>query len=262
MTSTSNVEINFSNITSAIAKASEQKAVMAFLPENFHYMRSKEPFDYQPLKGPAIQSYQKLAKMHDIWLSLGGFQEKILGSPKFYNTHLIIDNKGEIKSTYRKIHLFDVDIDTKNSVKESQFVEPGAIDPIVVDSPLGRLGLSICYDLRFPELYRKEVIEMKADFLIIPAAFLVPTGKAHWELLLRARAIENTCFVIAAAQCGKHNDNRSSYGHSMVVDPWGDVLIDMKEEVGVGVAEIDVERINEIRRKLPCLDHQRIMFQK
>ena len=257
MTSSSNPDQNFSHISSCIAKASENDAKMVFLPENFHYMRSKEPWEYQDLTGPAIQSYQKLAKMHKIWLSLGGFQEKIVGSTKYHNAHIIIDNLGDIKSIYRKIHLFDVDIDPKNIVRESNIAEPGPFEPTVVESPLGRLGLSVCYDFRFPELYRKEVIDLKADFLIIPAAFLVPTGKAHWELLLRARAVENTCFVIAAAQCGKHHENRSSYGHSMVVDPWGDVLLDMGDEIGVGFVDIDIERIQEIRGKLPCLKHQK-----
>lgn len=258
MTSTSNTESNFSFISSAIFQASQQKALMVFLPENFHYMRSKESFEYQSLSGSIIESYKKLAKINDIWLSLGGFQEKIPDSLKFYNTHIIIDNKGEIQSIYRKIHLFDVDIDTKNSIKESQFVKPGEVTPTVVNSPIGILGLSICYDLRFPELYRYEVLQSKADLLLVPSAFLQTTGKAHWEILLRARAIENTCFVIAAAQSGKHNENRNSYGHSMVVDPWGDILLDMGEEVGVGIVEIDLERIEEIRSKIPCLKHKKL----
>ena len=151
-----------------------------------------------------------------------------------------------------------MDIDSKNIVRESNIAEPGPVEPNVVETPLGRLGLSVCYDVRFPELYRKEVIDLKADFLAIPAAFLVPTGKAHWELLLRARAVENTCFVIAAAQCGKHHENRSSYGHSMVIDPWGEVLLDMGEEIGVGFVDIDVDRIQEIRGRLPCLKHQKL----
>ena len=260
MTSTSNQELNFSFISSALSQASKRKAVMAFLPENFNYMRSKDQPLMEPesLSGATIQSYKELAKINDIWLSLGGFQEKIPDSQKYHNSHLIIDNKGEIQAVYRKIHLFDVDIDPKNSMKESQFVEAGSALPSFVDSPLGRLGLSICYDLRFPELYRQEVIQNQAEFLIIPAAFLKPTGKAHWEILLKARAIENTCFVIAAAQCGQHNENRSSYGHSIVIDPWGEVLLDMGEEVGVGIVEIDVDRIAEIRQKLPCLKHTRM----
>ena len=259
MTSTSSAESNFSYISSAISKASQQKALIAFLPENFHYMRAKDqsPMEFETLTGPIIQSYKELAKIHDIWLSLGGFQEKIVNSSKIHNTHIIIDNKGEIQAVYRKIHLFDVEIDDKNTMKESQFVEPGGLFPVVIDSPIGKLGLSICYDLRFPELYRK-FADLNADFLLIPAAFMKVTGKAHWDILLRARAIENTCFVIAAAQCGKHNENRSSYGHSLVVDPWGDVVIDMGEEGGVGIVEIDVEKIKEIRRKLPCLTHKRM----
>ena len=258
MTSTSNTIQNFSHISSCIEKASANNAKMAFLPENFHFMRSKDLWDYQDLTGPAIQSYQELAKIHKIWLSLGGFQERIPSSTKYYNAHIIIDINGEIKSVYRKIHLFDVDIDSKNIVRESNIAEPGPVEPNVVETPLGRLGLSVCYDVRFPELYRKEVIDLKADFLAIPAAFLVPTGKAHWELLLRARAVENTCFVIAAAQCGKHHENRSSYGHSMVIDPWGEVLLDMGEEIGVGFVDIDVDRIQEIRGRLPCLKHQKL----
>lgn len=259
LTSTSSVESNFKTICSLISEAAKSEAAIAFLPENFHYMRTpNEPMSYEPLTGPTMSSYKDLARNHKIWLSLGGFQEQIISSKKFFNTHVVIDNEGEIKGIYRKIHLFDVEIDPTNTVKESQYVEPGEITPVVIDSPIGRMGLSICYDIRFPELYRKQALEKNADILTIPAAFLQPTGKAHWEILLRARAIENTCFVIAAAQCGQHNENRKSYGHSMVVDPWGQILLDMKEEVGVGFVELDLMKIEEVRKKLPCLKHAKI----
>lgn len=259
LTSTSSPESNFKTISSYITQASEGGAQMAFLPENFHFIRSskEKPMLFEPITGPIIASYKALAKAHKIWLSLGGFQEQTTFSPKIFNSHLIIDDKGDVQAVYRKVHLFDVEIDAQNTMKESQFVEPGECTPIVTESPLGLIGLSICYDIRFPELYRQLVLKNKADTLLIPAAFLQPTGKAHWEILLRARAIENTCFVIAAAQCGEHNENRKSHGHSMVVDPWGQVLLDMGESVGVGFVELDLGRLKEVREKLPCLKHAR-----
>jgi predicted amidohydrolase len=158
-----------------------------------------------------------------MWLSLGGFQEKGPDDSHQYNTHVLIDDSGEIRSSYRKIHLFDVDVPGNMVYKESRFTTAG--DTVVaVDSPFGRLGLTVCYDLRFPELYQCLRFKHQAQVLLVPSAFTKVTGEAHWEILLRARAIETQCYVIAAAQAGKHNEKRESYGDSIIIDPWGTVI--------------------------------------
>lgn len=179
-------------------------AKVLFLPENFSFL-GRSPAESlaiaEPLDGPLMKRYQDLAKQHKIWLSLGGFQEKGPDSSHLYNTHVIIDDSGDIKASYRKIHLFDVDVPGGPRLKESEFTVPGE-GLSCVSTPFGKLGLSVCYDLRFPALYQKLAFQMGAEILLVPAAFTVPTGEAHWHTLLRARAIETQCYVIAAAQAG------------------------------------------------------------
>ena len=163
---------------------------------------------------------------------------------------------GEIRASYDKIHLFDVDLPTGESWRESA-VYRGGTDAVVVDgTPVGKLGLTICYDLRFPALFER-LSEAGAQVISVPAAFTVPTGEAHWEVLLRARAIEAGVFVVAAAQVGRHEDGRQTYGHSLLVDPWGEILLDMGEQVGLGFADIDLGRIAEVRGRVPAIDHRR-----
>jgi predicted amidohydrolase len=161
-----------------------------------------------------------------------------------------------VVARYDKLHLFDVDLPTGESWRESAVYQPGE-DAVLVDgTPLGRLGLTICYDLRFPDLFAR-LADAGAKAIAVPAAFTVPTGKAHWEVLLRARAIEAGLFVIAAAQVGKHEDGRETYGHSLVIGPWGDVLLDMGDERGVGFAEINPAQLDEVRSRLPAIKHRR-----
>jgi predicted amidohydrolase len=170
----------------------------------------------------------------------------------------VIDREGEIRATYDKLHLFDVDLPTGESWRESNVYSAGKGVVLVNGTPVGKLGLSICYDLRFPGLFAR-LAESDADVIAVPAAFTVPTGKAHWHVLLRARAIEAGLFVVAAAQVGHHEDGRNTFGHSLVVDPWGEVLLDMGEESGIGFAEIDLKRISDVRSRIPALNHRRII---
>jgi len=177
---------------------------------------------------------------------------------KLANRALLIGPDGAIAARYDKIHLFDVDLPNGESWRESAVYCAGQSAVVVNGTPVGKLGLSICYDLRFPGLFAR-LAESDADVIAVPAAFTVPTGKAHWHVLLRARAIEAGLFVVAAAQVGHHEDGRNTFGHSLVVDPWGEVLLDMGEESGIGFAEIDLKRISDVRSRIPALNHRRII---
>jgi predicted amidohydrolase len=195
------------------------------------------------------------ARDHRIWVHLGSLA--ILGEGgKVANRAFVIDPEGEVRARYDKIHLFDVDLPTGESWRESATYSAGEGVVVVDSTPLGKLGLTICYDLRFPSLFAR-LAEAGAQAIAVPAAFTVPTGEAHWHVLLRARAIEAGLFVIAAAQVGAHEDGRRTYGHSLVVDPWGEVLLDMGERTGVGFATIDPARIADVRARLPALAHRR-----
>jgi predicted amidohydrolase len=190
-------------------------------------------------------------------LSLGGFQERF-DDTHLCNTHVVIDDAGMIRDTYQKMHLFDVDVPGGSSYKESSFTVPGT-KIVSVDSPVGRLGLTVCYDLRFPKIYQQLRFEQKAQVLLVPSAFTKVTGEAHWEILLRARAIETQCYVIAAAQAGKHNEKRESYGDTLIIDPWGTVVGRLPDRVSTGivVADIDFSLIDSVRTKMP-IDKQRV----
>jgi predicted amidohydrolase len=172
------------------------------------------------------------------------------------NRSFVIDPRGEIRARYDKIHLFDVDLPSGESWRESAVYKHGSEAVVVTGTPVGTLGLTICYDLRFPALFAR-LAEAGADLIAVPAAFTVPTGRAHWEVLLRARAIEAGLFVVAAAQAGHHEDGRNTYGHSLVVDPWGEVLVDMGEGPGVAFADIELSRITDVRGRVPALSHRR-----
>ena len=255
MSGCADIKTNMQNIREAVEKASEMGADFLCLPENCHSFttdREKTKQNLEYLTGESMKKYQKMAKDHNLSISIGGFPEKISeDSPKFHNTHILINSSGEIEAVYRKIHLFDINIDEKNKFFESEIIAPGK-ETVVSNG----IGLSICYDLRFPELYR-ELSEKGAKIMLVPSAFLQKTGEAHWEVLLRARAIENQCFVIAAAQTGNLENKRDSYGRSLIIDPWGKILLAMKEEVGVEMAELNFEELDSIREKLPSLKHKR-----
>jgi len=195
------------------------------------------------------------AKRNRIWLHLGSLAVLVQGD-KIANRGFVIDREGQVRARYDKIHLFDVDVPTGESWRESAVYSHGKDAVLVSGTPVGKLGLTICYDLRFPGLFAR-IAEADADVISVPAAFTVPTGRAHWHILLRARAIEAGLFVVAAAQVGRHEDGRQTFGHSLVVDPWGEVLLDMGEEKGVGFADIDLSRISDVRSRIPALNHRR-----
>uniref|UniRef100_A0A2C9VLU0 CN hydrolase domain-containing protein n=1 Tax=Manihot esculenta TaxID=3983 RepID=A0A2C9VLU0_MANES len=255
MTSINDLAANFATCSRLTKEAAAAGAKLLCLPESFSFIGAKDGDSVkvaEPLDGPIMQQYCSLARESGIWLSLGGFQEKGCDDEHLRNTHVIIDDRGNIIDTYRKIFLFDVDVPGGRVYKESSFTEAGK-DIVAVDSPVGRLGLSVCYDLRFPELYQQLRFQKEAQVLLVPAAFTKITGQAHWEILLRARAIETQCYVIAAAQAGKHNDKRESHGETLIIDPWGTVVGRLPDRLstGITVADIDFAFIDSVRAKIP-----------
>ncbi|THG19358.1 hypothetical protein TEA_004035 [Camellia sinensis var. sinensis] len=298
-------------------EAAAAGAKMVCFPESFSYVGFNDVNTVkigEPLDGPIMKGYCSLARESKLWLSLGGFQERGSDDEHLRNTHVLIDDVGNIRSTYSKIHMFDVDIPGGAVYKESGFTEPAGSskltrngdsrrkvwnllekmktlvdgkekldiwnqsnehvlisknwlfinflcliivslgkDIVAADSPLGRVGLTVCYDMRFPGLYEQLRFNHEAQVLLIPAAFTKVTGQAHWEILLRARAIETQCYVIAAAQAGKHNENRESYGDTLIIDPWGTIVGRLSDRLstGITVADIDFSLIDSVRAKMP-----------
>jgi len=202
-----------------------------------------------------LAACREAARASGVWVQLGSLALRI-GEGKLANRSFVIDSDGEIRARYDKIHLFDVDLPTGESWRESAVYAGGSQAVTVDGTPVGRLGLAICYDLRFPALFER-LTEGGAQAVAVPAAFTVPTGQAHWHVLLRARAIEAGVFVIAAAQSGSHEDGRETYGHSLLVDPWGEILLDMGASTGVGFTEIDLGKVAEVRQRVPALSHRR-----
>ena len=202
-----------------------------------------------------LAAIRAAAARHRIWVHVGSLAV-LVDDGKVANRSFVIDREGEVRGSYDKIHLFDVDLPTGESWRESNVYSAGKGVVLVNGTPVGKLGLTICYDLRFPGLFAR-LAESDADVIAVPAAFTVPTGKAHWHVLLRARAIEAGLFVGAAAQVGRHEDGRNTFGHSLVVDPWGEILLDMGEEKGVGFADVDLKRISDVRARIPALNHRR-----
>jgi len=198
---------------------------------------------------------REAAAKHGLWVHLGSLALKGAPDGRNINRAFVIDGTGAVRARYDKLHLFDIDLAGGQSIRESEAYAPGD-KAVAVDTPWGRLGLAICYDLRFPDLFRS-LSDAGATMFAIPAAFTVPTGKAHWHVLMRARAIEAGAFVIAAAQTGNHADGRTTYGHSLVVDPWGEVLLDMGDSPGLGLVEIDPARLAEVRAQIPVVRHRR-----
>ncbi|HWI87446.1 MAG TPA: carbon-nitrogen hydrolase family protein [Sphingomonas sp.] len=208
----------------------------------------------------ALAATREAAAKHRLWVHLGSLAVRNPnGAGRYANRSYIIDATGSIRARYDKIHLFDVDLPDGQSIRESASYAPGS-NAVLVDTPWGKLGLAICYDLRFPDLFRA-LSDAGATMLSIPAAFTVPTGNAHWHVLLRARAIEAGAYVIAAAQSGVHADGRSTYGHSLVVDPWGEIVVDMGEGSGVVLANLDPAKVADARARIPTLDHRRVIGQ-
>jgi deaminated glutathione amidase len=252
-------QANAATLADAVEKAASGQAEMLFTPEMSGLLDGDRQRASASVRDEAddlaLAEVRRVASDKRIWVQLGSLALKS-SSGKFVNRAFVIDAEGQIRARYDKIHLFDVDLPTGESWRESATYEVGKQPVIVRDTPVGVLGLTICYDLRFPALFER-LSEAGAQLISVPAAFTVPTGQAHWEVLLRARAIEAGLFVVAAAQCGEHEDGRRTYGHSLVVDPWGEVLLDAGEEGGVHFADIDLGRIAEVRSRVPALDHRR-----
>ncbi len=249
---------NLEAATRLIHQAAEAGCHFVGLPENFSWLgpEAERAENAEALDGATLSTLAELARSLKISLLAGSILE--LGAPggRVYNTSVLFGPDGARLGVYRKLHLFDVEVGDGQTYRESAAVAPGT-EVVVADSPLGKVGLSVCYDLRFPELYRRHA-EAGAVLLTVPAAFTLMTGKDHWEVLLRARAIENQAYVLAPAQQGRHPRDRLTWGHAMVVDPWGLVTARASEGEGLAMAELDLEYLAKVRRTLPALTHRRL----
>ena len=263
---TTDVESNLATTERLVRRASERGACFVATPENTSYLGPQfhKVSQAEPLDGPIGTRLAKLADELGIHLLVGGLAERRLledGTPdaqRCFNTSVLFGPNGDTLATYRKMHLFDVDVPGGLTIKESDTIAHGD-EVVVAETPLGRVGMTICYDMRFPELYRK-LVDAGADIIAVPSAFTLTTGKDHWHVLLRARAIETQCWVMAPAQWGMHDDEgkRHSFGHSVIIDPWGIVVADKGHGEGICLAEIDPERTRAVRRSIPVRDHRRI----
>ena len=271
MVSSGDVYANLRSAARLIAQAREQGAELILLPENFAVLDGGPLSQFAEPEGDTQALLQgflcEQARSTGAWLiagsmplstrpgSIGEFPEQVPGG-RVRPACMVYDSQGEQVARYDKMHLFDVQVEDRQAqYSESRSFEPGDV-AVCVQTPLGRVGLSICYDLRFPELYRR-LLEQGAQLLTVPSAFTKVTGEAHWEVLLRARAIENQCYVLAANQGGVHNATRETWGHSMIVDPWGRILASVESGEGVAVAEIDMEALADLRARMPIQSHRR-----
>ena len=296
MNSQPDLERNMEQVRVDVARASREGARFVALPENFAYLGSElgKHRQAERIADAVMERIPALAREFGVYILAGGFPVRTeSGNPRSraYNRAIVADPSGSIIAQYDKIHLFDITLSDEEQYRESALVAPGRPEPVACDLDFGqkgagdqkrggkanvefatvgtqsdsaadsdatvRLGLSICYDVRFPELYRR-LSGQGADVLCVPSAFTRPTGAAHWETLLRARAIENTCYVIAPAQTGTHGKKRTTHGHSLIIDPWGTVLADAQKKPGVIYAEIDTGHVLKIRQKLPSLSHRKL----
>jgi deaminated glutathione amidase len=258
-------EPNLRQAGELIRRARDAGAELVMTPEACNFIESgrrRRDKARREADDPFLAGMRELARELDAWLLLGSLVIDPAGEPgasegeeRLANRSFLLDSTGGIVARYDKIHMFDIDLPGGESYRESNAYRPGG-ETVVAETPWGRLGMSVCYDVRFPHLYRA-LAQAGADFLAVPSVFTVPTGQAHWHVLLRARAIENGCFVFAPAQWGEHRAGRKSYGHSLIVDPWGEVLADGGEAAGIVTARIDPSKIAEARRTVPSLTHDR-----
>ena len=259
MTSTDDLPSNLASARELVGEAVEGGAEWVALPENFAYLRREgEPFPCaQDLGGEIVGTVCALAREHGVWI-LGGTFPEATGEERVSNTSVLVSPEGDVTAVYRKMHLFDVDLRAQGGgcFQESKSIAPGS-EVVAAETPFGGIGLSVCYDLRFPELYRAQS-RRGVRFLAVPAAFAPETGRDHWEVLLRARAIENQAFVVAPAQIGRHGPDRISYGRSMAVDPWGLVIGRAPDRPCAFVVDCDLEAQDRIRGALPALRHRRL----
>ena len=263
MVSTSNVDANLQAAGELLHHAAAMGAQLAVLPENWPLMGNtdrdklvcQETFGHGPLQ----EFMAGRARDLGVWLIGGSIPLASGDADHVYNSCLVYDPEGHCSARYDKIHLFDVDIgrDGNEAYRESGSISPGR-EITVAGTPFGNIGISICYDLRFPELYRR-MLSRDVTIITVPAAFTRTTGRQHWELLLRSRAVENLCFVIAAGQGGQHNEQRATWGHSMIIGPWGDILASMETGPGVVCADLDLLYLHTVRRTFPALEHRKLV---
>jgi predicted amidohydrolase len=257
--STNDLGSNLATCRAQVAHAAKDGAQLVILPENFAFLGRSEVDKLSSAEdlgsGPVMTMLREVATAYGIWVIGGGMAELVPSDPKrTYNTAVVVDPGGRLVARYRKIHLFDVDIPGGAVLRESAVTVPGD-QPVVVQIAGVPVGLSICYDVRFPELYRRLVKDQGAEVLLVPAAFTAHTGAAHWHLLLRARAVEEQAWVVAPGQWGRHNEKRESFGHSLVIDPWGTIVAERAEGDGVVVATLDGDTVANRRAQMPCLRH-------
>ncbi len=257
MTSGPDKAHNLETATHLVREAARRGARFVGLPETFNWFghESEKLSAAEPLDGPSLKAMSNLAKELSITLLAGSVLEHAEGM-KVFNTSVLFGPDGERLAVYRKIHLFDVELRDGSTYRESALTLPGK-EVAVAKTELGTIGLSVCYDLRFPELYRQASAQ-GATLLAVPAAFTLTTGKDHWEVLLRARAIENQCYVVAPAQWGSHPNGKQTYGHAMVIDPWGLVIARASEGEGMALGEMSHELLARVRQSLPSLAHRRL----
>lgn len=256
--STRDVAENLSAIVPMIGEARRRGATLVCLPEVVGMIEPRRRLLLEKVEteetNRGLAGFRETAKRLSLWLLVGSLSVKV-GPDRVANRSYLIDQDGAVRASYDKIHMFDVNLEGGESYRESATFRAGET-AMLADTPWGPLGMTVCYDLRFPQLYRA-LAQAGAMYLTIPAAFTRPTGRAHWQVLVRARAIETGCFVFAAAQCGEHAEGRRTYGHSLIVAPWGEILAEAGEEVGVITAEIDPAKVDEARRMVPSLQHDR-----
>lgn len=258
MTSRADKQANLCKALGLVEQAAARGASFVALPESFLFMGPERDRAQtaEPLDGPSLAQVAKKARELGIYLLAGSISEAGAPDGRLYNSSVLFGPDGSRLAVYRKLHLFDVDLPDGARYRESETIAPGC-EVVVAETALATVGLSICYDLRFPELYRA-LSARGALLLCVPAAFTLHTGKDHWEVLLRARAIENLSFVLAPAQFGEHSERRVTYGRALVIDPWGTVLAQAADGEGLALAAVDLERLARLRRELPALDHRRL----
>ena len=258
MTSGIDPAVNATTITDAIRAAAAGGAVMLFTPEMSGLLDRNRARAAASIVGEeddaVLAAVRDAAARYGIWVHIGSLALR-RADGRLANRAFVIDATGAIRARYDKIHLFDVDLPTGESWRESA-AYAGGETAVMVDTPLGRLGVAICYDVRFPDLFRA-LSDAGATLMSVPAAFTRPTGAAHWHVLLRARAIESAAFVIAAAQTGEHQDGRSTYGHSLVIDPWGEIISDQSDAPGLAIVDLDSSRVADVRARIPVIAHRR-----
>lgn len=256
MVSSAKVSENLQHTEALMTQAKDEQAELVVLPENFAFMGINETDKLQVAEhygqGPIQQKISQLAKKLRLWTIAGTIPVKGIGS-KIRASSIVYDDQGLSVARYDKIHLFDVRVSEHEAHQESLLIERGN-ELVVVDTPVGKVGLTVCYDLRFPELYQ-QLSSRGAQLFTVSSAFTAVTGFAHWDILLRARAIENLCYVLAPNQGGQHENGRQTYGHSMVVEPWGKVIVQKEEGAGLVTADIDLQHLQQLRRHFPCVDH-------